>query len=85
MNTSRGITGRTFTYSDEDHLLTAGDVSYAYDVDGFLTTRTHGLETTSYAYSSRGELLSVTLPDGNLIEYVHDPSGRRIAKKIKSH
>ncbi len=82
MNTSRGIIGRTFTYSDEDHLLTAGDVSYAYDVDGFLTTRNHGLETTSYAYSSRGELLSVTLPDGNLIEYVHDPSGRRIAKKV---
>ena len=35
-----------------------------------------------YAYSSRGELLSVELPDGTLIEYVHDPQGRRIAKKV---
>jgi len=35
-----------------------------------------------YDYSSRGELLSVTLPDGKVIEYVHDPLGRRIAKKV---
>jgi hypothetical protein len=27
MNALRGIAGRTFTYSDEDHLLTAGSVS----------------------------------------------------------
>jgi len=37
---------------------------------------------TEYDYSSRGELLSVTLPDGTFIEYVHDPLGRRIAKKV---
>ncbi len=37
---------------------------------------------TDYVYSSRGELLKVTLPDGRLIEYVHDPLGRRIAKKV---
>jgi RHS repeat-associated protein len=66
--------------------LTAGDATYQYDVDGYLTTKTVGtqapFEVTSYAYSSRGELLSVTLPDGRLIEYVHDPLGRRIAKKV---
>lgn len=40
------------------------------------------LTFTNYTYSSRGELLSVTLPDSTLIEYVHDPTGRRIAKKV---
>jgi len=30
----------------------------------------------------RGELLSVSLPEGRFIEYVHDPLGRRIAKKF---
>jgi RHS repeat-associated protein len=82
MNSLRGIAGRTFNYSAEDHLLTAGNTSYQYDLDGFLTTKTDGTDITQYAYSSRGELLSVILPDGTFIEYVHDPLGRRIAKKV---
>ena len=84
-NFLRGITGRNFTYSEEDHLLTAGDMQYKYDLDGFLTEKTNQTnptDKTSYVYSSRGELLSVTLPNGKLIEYVYDPLGRRIAKKI---
>ena len=82
MNSLRGIAGRSYSYSDEDHLLSAGLVTYDYDWDGFLTTRTDGSGVTGYTYSSRGELLSVSLPDGRVIEYVHDPLGRRIAKKI---
>ena len=81
-NTLRGLAGRTFSYSDEDHLLSAGSVTYAYDLDGFLTTKTDGSDVTGYTYSSRGELLNVTLPDNTVIEYIHDPLGRRIAKKI---
>jgi RHS repeat-associated protein len=82
MNALRGTSGRGFDYSDEDHLLTAGDCSYQYDLDGFLTTKTCGSDVTQYDYSSRGELLRVTLPDGMFIEYIYDPLGRRIAKKI---
>jgi RHS repeat-associated protein len=82
MNALRGILGRTFAYSDEDHLLTAGDTTYQYDVDGFLTSKTEGTDATTYDYSSLGELLSVSLPGGTLIEYLHDPLGRRIAKKV---
>ncbi|ABK19729.1 NHL repeat containing protein [Syntrophobacter fumaroxidans MPOB] len=81
-NTLLGIIGRTSTYSEEDHLLTSGGTVYRYDADGFLTTRTEGSAVTRYVYSSRGELLSVTLPDGKRIEYVNDPLGRRIAKKV---
>jgi len=82
VNTQRGITDRSFTYSDEDHLLTSGSTTYQYDLDGYLQTKTAGTDQTTYVYSSQGELLSVTLPDTRLIEYVHDPLGRRIAKKI---
>ncbi len=81
-NTLRGITGRTLAYSDEDHLLTAGGVSYQYDRDGFLTSKTEGAGSTGYTYSSRGELLNVALPDGTYIEYENDPLGRRIAKRV---
>ncbi|MEJ2428208.1 MAG: RHS repeat-associated core domain-containing protein [Deltaproteobacteria bacterium] len=86
MNSLRDISGRTFTYDDEDHLLTVNDASYQYDLDGYLTTKTVGTEPpyeiTNYSYSSKGELLSVSLPDGTLVEYIHDPLGRRTAKKV---
>jgi RHS repeat-associated protein len=82
MNALRGISGRNFTYSEEDHILTAGATTYQYGLDGFLTKKADGTNITNYVYSSRGELLSVNLPDGRVIEYIHDPLGRRIAKKI---
>ncbi|ABW66652.1 NHL domain-containing protein [Desulfosudis oleivorans] len=82
MNSLRGIAGRVLDYDAEDHLLSAGGTDYQYDLDGFLTSKTSGTETTYYDYSSRGELLSVDLPDGTDITYVHDPLGRRIAKKV---
>lgn len=82
MNTARGIDGRSLDYSDEDHLLTAGESSYQYDLDGFLTNKTDLAGTTAYTYSSRGELLKVVLPESKIVEYVHDPQGRRIAKKV---
>jgi RHS repeat-associated protein len=82
MNVPKGISGRTFSYSDEDHLLTAGDITYQSDPDGFLAMKTQGSDTTHYSYSSRGELLNVNLPDGTVIEYVNDPLGRRIVKKV---
>jgi RHS repeat-associated protein len=82
MNVLRGITSRSMTYSDEDHLLTAGSTTYQYDADGFLVTKTEGTDVTQYSYSSRGELLQVILPDGKTIDYLHDPLGRRIAKVV---
>ncbi|MBU1340291.1 MAG: hypothetical protein KKE44_08455, partial [Proteobacteria bacterium] len=81
MNSLRGISGRSLSYSDEDHLLTAGTTHYSYNFDGFLSAKTQGTDVTTYNYSLRGELLSVVLPEGNQIEYIHDPLGRRIAKK----
>ena len=39
MNVTRGTVARTFGYSDEDHLMTAGDTTYEYDKDGFLTKK----------------------------------------------
>jgi YD repeat-containing protein len=40
MNTLRGIGNRSYQYSDEDHLLKAGEWAYQYDPDGFLTSKT---------------------------------------------
>ena len=81
-NTFKNITGMPYTYSIEDHLITVGTDTYQFDKDGFLTGKTTATGTTIYKYSSRGELLEVTKPDGTIISYDHDPSGRRIAKRI---
>ncbi|QTA84136.1 RHS repeat domain-containing protein [Desulfonema magnum] len=83
----KGIASRTLSYEDEDRILTAGGTEYDFDADGFLETKTVNPggadeEVTSYSYSSRGEMLRADLPDGRFIEYVHDPLGRRIAKKV---
>jgi len=80
-NTLRGIS-RAFTYSPEDHCLSAGSTSYEMDSDGFLKKKISSNGTSTYTYSSRGELLEVILPDSTKIEYLHDPLGRRIAKKV---
>ncbi len=81
-NSYLGTTGRAFSHSEEDHTITAGSITYEFDYDDNLASRINGSETTEYAYSSTGELQSVTLPDTRVISFVHDPLGRRIAKRI---
>jgi len=73
---------RTYSYSTEDHLITAGSDSYQFDADGFLIQKTTSAGAISTDYSSRGELLSANLPSGTIITYDHDPMGRRIAKRV---
>ena len=81
-NSRRGITNRTLTHSTEDHIITAGEIRYEFDLDDKLAARIDGSETTEYSYASTGELLGVKLPDARVIGYINDPLGRRIAKKI---
>ena len=82
MNSLRGIMSQSFSYSFEDHVITAGPDSYFFDVDGFMQSRTTAEGSISYEYSSRGELLRADLIDGKIITYVHDPMGRRIARQV---
>lgn len=77
-----GIAYQAYAHTDADHVITAGPASYSFNADGYLASKTEGAQTTTYTYSSTGELMNVTLPDGNVVAYVHDPLGRRIAKKI---
>ncbi|MDA8178745.1 MAG: PASTA domain-containing protein [Deltaproteobacteria bacterium] len=63
------------TYDDQDRLIQQGGVNYTFDDDGYLTTR--GGDT--FAYSARGELLSVTV-GGQTITYQYDGMARRIGK-----
>ncbi len=82
INTQLGIAARSLTYSTEDHIISAGTITYEFDYDDNLASRTDGADITQYSYSSTGELLTVTLADATVISYVNNPLGRRIAKKV---
>ena len=63
-------------------MVATNSASYTYTDNGELLTKTENGQVTSYTYDVLGNLLSVTLPSGNLIEYVIDASNRRIGKKV---
>jgi RHS repeat-associated protein len=68
-------------YDDQDRLLSQGTATYTYTANGELLTKNDGGQTT-YNYDVLGNLISVTLPGGTLIEYVIDGRNRRIGKKV---
>ncbi len=74
----------TGTYDAQDRLLTYGDFVYEYTANGELRRKENVVtgEVWEYRYDANGNLLSVSLPDGRLIEYVIDGQNRRIGKKI---
>jgi RHS repeat-associated protein len=73
---------RGFNYGDDDRMTAAGQTTYTFTDDGFLHTKTRGSDTTTYTYGALGELTAVDLPGGQVIEYVYDPLGRRIARQV---
>ena len=72
------------TYDSQDRLQTYGNLSYTYNANGDVATRTDTTsgQVTAYSFDAIGNLRSVTLPDGRIIEYVIDGAGRRVGKKI---
>lgn len=70
------------TYDAQDRLLAFGNATYTHTAAGERLTRTVGGQTTTYVRDAFGDLRSVALPDGTLIEYVLDGRGRRLGRKV---
>lgn len=77
-----GVAPVIATYDAAGHVVTAGDAAYAFDDDGVLASKTDAAGTTTYDYDVQGNLRGVGLPDGRLITYLIDGSGRRVGKEI---
>ncbi len=75
-----GVIGAT--YDSADRLLTLGAETFTYGAAGELLTRSVGGETTQYRYDGVGNLIGATLSNGTAIDYLLDPKGRRIGKKV---
>jgi len=62
-----------------------GRTELTYDANGQVVAKTHlrGAERTTWTYgwNARGELVSVTTPNGKVWTYAYDGAGRRITKR----
>ena len=74
----------TATYDAQDRLLTDGSDLYSYTPNGELASRTIGIKTRDFVYDDFGNLLAVKFPNGNVIEYIIDPEGRRVGKLVNA-
>ncbi len=72
----------TATYDAQDRVQTYAGATYGWSPNGNLLTATTGGQTTSYTYDVRGALTGVALPGGTQIQYIIDPAGRRVGKRV---
>ncbi len=75
-------TNNSATYDDQDRLNSTATSSYTYTDNGELLSKTDNVGTTSYEYDALGNLMKVTLPSGNFIDYLVDGKNRRVGKKV---
>jgi RHS repeat-associated protein len=80
---SLGVSSYTTNASNE--LTATPGVSYTYDSNGNMLTKTDSSGTTNYAWDFENRLTSVMLPgSGGTVTSKYDPSGRRIYKSSSS-
>jgi len=70
------------TYDSQDRLESYGGLDYTFDADGFLTTKTDGVSTTTFDYDAMGSLRQVVFETGVTIGYTVDGQNRRVGKSV---
>ena len=70
------------TFDAQDRIETYGSIEYSFTLNGELLNKTDTAtnESTDYVYDAMGNLREVTLPNGDVIEYLVDGQGRRVGK-----
>src|SRR5262249_41612963 len=70
----------------QDRMVDQGANTYIQNADGALATKVNSQTgNTVYEYDIAGNLLGVTLPSGDIIEYVVDASGHRLGRKLNGN
>jgi len=67
----------SYSYDDNDRLVSEGNVTYTYDDNGNMLTKSDGTDTVFYSYDFENRLTFVQGPDGTA-EYVYYADGIRV-------
>ena len=67
----------SYSYDDNDRLISEGNVTYTYDDNGNMLTKSDGTDTVFYNYDYENRLVFVQGPDGTT-EYAYDADGIRV-------
>ncbi len=61
-----------------NRVLGFSNVTYGFDYEGQMISKTDGAGMTGYQWDARGRLAQVNLPNGQVVRYGYDALGRRI-------
>ena len=73
---------KTFTYDNNDRLLSDGAATYIYDANGSMTARNSAAGNSTYVYDLAGRLSHVGGPA--IIDYEYDDAGIRTKKTVNT-
>ncbi len=76
------IANNTYAYNNGNELLNYDGISFIYDANGNMVSKTDSSGTTSYVYDSENRLIELVTPNTQLVTYKYDPFGRRIEKNV---
>jgi len=69
-----------YTCDQNNKLTQAGAVTFGYDSNGNMTSRTAGGQTTTFEYDAENQLILITYPDESTNEFVYDGAGERFSR-----
>lgn len=77
------VVATSYTYDNNDRLLSEGGTTYTYDNNGNQLTKTENGQTVTFAYDFDGHLVSAQSPAGST-SYEYDADGARVRSVVGS-
>jgi RHS repeat-associated protein len=76
---SQSVVSNDYTYNNADQLLTESGITYTYDLNGNLATKTDSTGTTTYIYNYDDRLVEVRTPNAATVVYKYDVDNNRVS------
>ncbi|HEX7184805.1 MAG TPA: RHS repeat-associated core domain-containing protein [Thermoanaerobaculia bacterium] len=76
-----GTASILYTYDERDRLLSESGVTYSWDANGNLVTRS-AADGATYLWSFDNRLIRVSSADGKVVEHAYDADGNRVRTEV---